>query len=67
MILYVYSKTFLDSSFESDDESLMLEGYNSIQSDHPNNTKRGGVCIYYKKSLSVRLVYITFLHENLIC
>ena len=67
MILYVFSETFLDSSFESDDKNLMLKGYNLIRSDHPNNTKRGGACIYYKESLAVHLVYITFLPENLIC
>ena len=35
-----------DSSFESADKNLMLEGYNLIQSDHPSNTKRSSVCIY---------------------
>ena len=35
-----------DSSFESGDKNLMLEGYNLIQSDHPSNTKRNSVCIY---------------------
>ena len=42
----------------------MLEGYNLIRSDHPSNTKRGGVCIYYKESLAVRLVDIK---TNWIC
>ena len=41
------SETFLDSSFEPDDKDLMLDGYKLIRSDHPSNTKRGGVCIYY--------------------
>ena len=45
----------------------MLEGYNLIRSDHPSNTKRGGVCIYYKESLAVRLVDITCLPECLVC
>ena len=61
------SETFLNSSFESDDKNHMLEGYNSIRSDHPNNTKRDGVCIYYKGSLAVRLVDITSLPECLVC
>ena len=46
-------ETFLDSSFESDDKNLMLEGYDLIRFDNPSNTKRGGVCIYYKESLAV--------------
>ena len=58
------SETFLDSSFESDDKNLMLEGYNLIRSDHSSNTKRGGVFIYYKESLAVRLVDITSLIQN---
>ena len=48
------SETFLDSSFESDDKNFMLEGYNLIRSADPSNTKRGGVCIYYKECLAVR-------------
>ena len=61
------SETFLDSSFESNDKNLMLEGYNLIRSHHPSNTKRGGVCIYYKEPLAVCLVNITSLPECLVC
>ena len=57
----------LDSSFESDDKNFILEGYNIIRSDHPSNTKRGGICIYYKESLTVRLVDVTSLPEWLVC
>ena len=57
----------LDSSFESHDKNFMLEGHNLIRSGHPSNTKRGGVFIYYKESLAVRLVDITFLHECIVC
>ena len=45
----------------------MLDGYKLIWSDHPSNTERGGVCIYYKESLAVRLVDITSLPECLVC
>ena len=61
------SETFLDSSFEPDDKDLMLDGYKLIRSDHPSNTKRGVVCIYYKESLVVCLVDITSLPECLVC
>ena len=61
------SETFFDSSFEPDDKDLMLDGYNLIWSDHPSNTKRGSVCIYYKESLAVHLVDITYLPECLVC
>ena len=45
----------------------MMEGYNLIQSDHPSNTERVGVCIYYKESLAVHIVKVTYLTECLIC
>ena len=45
----------------------MIEGCNLIRSDHPSNTKRGGVCIYYKESLAVCIVNITSLTECLVC
>ena len=45
----------------------MLDAYNLIWSDHPSNTKRGGVCIYDKESLAVSLVDITSLPECLVC
>ena len=36
-----------------------------IRSGHPSNTKRGGVCIYYKRSLLLRVINIGYLHECL--
>ena len=45
----------------------MIEGYNLIRSDHPSNTKRGSVCIYYKECLAVHIVNITSLPECLVC
>ena len=35
--------------------------------DHLSNTKRGGVCIYYKESLSVWALNLTNLSECIIC
>ena len=45
----------------------MIEGYNLIRGDHPSNTKRGGVCIYYKDSFVVHIVNITSLTKYLVC
>ena len=45
----------------------MIEGYSLIRSDHPSNTKRGGVCIYYKECLAIHIVNITSLPECLVC
>ena len=61
------SETFLYSSFESNDKNLKIKGYSLTRSDHPSNTKRISVCIYYKESLALRFVNITSLTECLIC
>ena len=45
------SETFLNSEISSDDPSLIIQGYTMARSDHPSNTKRGGVCIFYKEHL----------------
>ena len=45
------SKTFLNSSIDSSDTRILIDGYNLIRSDHPSDSKRGGVCIYYKEHI----------------
>ena len=65
--LICISETFLDSDYSNDDQRLRIQGYAMIRSDHPSNTKRGGVCIYYKEHLPfVRRDDITFLDECLV-
>ena len=58
------SETYLDSS--TPDSLLEIDGYNLIRADHPDNIKRGGVCIYYKKSLPVRVLSLPYLKEALL-
>ena len=57
------SETYFDSSTSSDDDNLAISGYNLIRSDHPSNNKRGGVCIYYKNFLPLRVLGIQYLQE----
>ena len=40
------SEAYLDSSVS--DSLPKIDGYNLVRADHPNDTKRGEVCIYYK-------------------
>ena len=47
------SEIFLDSDYSNDGQMLSLQGYAMIRSDHPSNTKRGGVCLYYKEHLAI--------------
>ena len=74
-VIYL-SETYLDSSIPVDDNNLEnsgsipvddnnLEnsGYNLIRSNHSSNSKRGGVCIYYKNLLPLR-VYYKFRFKN---
>ena len=58
------SETYLDSA--TPNSLLEIDGYNLIRADHPNNTKRGGVCIYYKDSLPVPVISLTYLKEALL-
>ena len=57
------SETYLDSSTPSN--IIDIEGYKLVRSDHPDNIRRGGVCIYYKESLPVRVINLPFFKEAL--
>ena len=35
------------------DTRINIDGYSLLRADHPNNTKRGGFCMYYKIYLPV--------------
>ena len=48
-IMYL-SETYLDSNTPLDDDNLEISGYMLVRSDHPSNTKRGGVCLYYQNN-----------------
>ena len=62
-----FSETCLDSSISSDDKDIAIEGYNIICANHPSNLKKGGVCIYYKESLAVKLIDVNFLNKCILC
>ena len=36
-----------------------------VRADHPANSKRGGVCMYYKNCLPLKVLDIRFLHESI--
>ena len=58
------SKAFLNSDISCDDSNLQLPGFDLIRApDHPSNTKRGGVCIYYRNFLPLKLININYLNE----
>ena len=58
------SKTYLDSPTLFNDNSLQIGGYNVVPANHhQNDVKRGGLCIYYRQSLLVRVISIPYLRE----
>ena len=59
------SETYLDSTIP-DSLLFQIHGYNLVRADHPNNTKRGGVCTYYKESLPVRVTSLPYFKEALL-
>ena len=59
------SETYLDSSIPSNDSNLEILGYTLICSDHSSNNKRGGFCIYYKRSLPLRILNVQYLQESI--
>ena len=46
-----------------DDESLEILGYYLIRSDHSSNKKRGGIFIYYKNFLPLKVTGVRLLEE----
>ena len=57
------SETYLDPIVVSDNENLEITGDNVVRSDHSGNTKRGGVYLYYKTCLLLRVLDIQYLNE----
>ena len=58
------SETYLAISITSDDGNLEILGYKLIRSNHPSDIKRGGVGIYYKSALPLRVLDIYYLQES---
>ena len=66
MILFVYLRHFLIHQSQKE-TSIQFNGYNLIRADHPSNTKRSGVCIFYKETLVVCIVNSLNFNECIVC
>ena len=42
---------------------MIILGYELYRADHPSNVKRGGICIYYKNLLPLKVTNIQYLQE----
>ena len=59
------SETYLDPSVPLHDVNLEIQGYELVRSDHPSQHKRGGVCIYFRNSLPLKILNIHYLQESI--
>ena len=59
------SETYLDSGTPSDDNNLEISGYTLVLSNHPSNNERGGICIYYKIVLPLKILNVQYLQERI--
>ena len=48
------SETYLYSKHLRDNNNLDISGYKLMRSDHPSNSKRGELPIYYNETLTLR-------------
>ena len=46
---------------------MQFTDYILIRADHASNKKGGGVCIFYKETLAVRIVNSLNLNECIVC
>ena len=63
----ICKESFLDPTISDDDNILQVEEYNLIRADHPDNIKRRGVCLYFKKSLALMKIELSDITECLLC
>ena len=49
------SETYLNTSLPFDNDNVNINGYIKVRADHQANSKRGGVCMYYKTVYQVYL------------
>ena len=59
------SETYLNHDTLSDNDNLWIPGYELIRVDHSSNQKRGGICIYHKDFLPIKVNNRSCLKEFL--
>ena len=57
------SERYLNSKTSTHDKNLEIRGYNLLRTDHPCNNKRGGLCIFCRTTLPLRVLNISHLSE----
>ena len=49
------------------DHNLSIQGYSLIRADHPDDVKRGGVCLYFKENLTLKVIDNSFIAQCIVC
>ena len=57
------SETYLNYEISTDDKNVEIPSYYLLRPEHPSNNKRGGVCIFYRTNLPLRVLNISYLSE----
>ena len=57
------SESYLNSDTSSNQYNLNIPGYNMSRAAHPSGNRRGGVFIFYKESLPIKMLNIDYLQE----
>ena len=52
-------EAYLNTELSIDDKDLEIPGSFLLRADHPSNSKRGGVCIFYRTNLPLRVLNIS--------
>ena len=61
------AETFVDSLVSLDDRNLSIQGYSLIRADHPDDVKRGGICLYFKENLTLKVIDNFFIAQCIVC
>ena len=61
------SETYLDSTVTHNNKNIRLDMYSFIRLDHLSNSKKGGVYLYYKESLGVKVINLSASNECILC
>ena len=56
-------ETYLNSTTLTVDQSLEIPGYYILRADHPSSDMRGGVYIFYRASLPLTVLNMSYLSE----
>ena len=59
------TKIYLNSEIPFDGKNLEISGYNLFRKDHPSNSKRDGVCLYYKSLPPFIVINVKYLEESI--